>query len=1133
MFITKQATYRLVLSWLFVTILGIPLQAQQAKYQLPSGYTTSQKTNTNIVPGVILTKLKPEFRHYTNNLAALKRNKILTPYLQQFEITRFEKLTPEATPPTEARNKQGIEMVDLSLIHIIHFNSTQPMQDLINGLIATGLVEYAEPQYIDQVLYIPSDTLADPDKAQGLLLKRINAYKAWEVEKGDTNVVIGILDTGTELNHPDLAANIKYNWADPINGVDDDGDGYTDNFYGWDVGSNDNNPSWQVADHGVRVHGSSSATPDNVAGIAGTGFNCKSLPIKISNSSGSLVAGYAGISYAANHGVKVMNLSWGGYGSYSQTNQNYINYAAINKDVLIIAAAGNTEGELDFYPASYDNVISVTGLDTLTSPLYDTLYEVRKTFNFGGFGQSYSFNVDLASLEGGYSTRPGGIWQEFGGSSFASPTVAGAAALVRSKFPHLSALQAGEQLRVTGEILDTFDITRPESRYKTGRKLNMYKALTDTTLPSVRMRNLSVKSTFGTDLFNGDTITITNNFYNYLSGTNNLSIELISLNGHVTMLDNTSYLGKIDSLTYKNNLDDPFRFIINHGTPLGQVIDLVMIMRDPTKNYYDFQGFKIFVNPTYLKLDTNQLKTTVTANGRIGYNVYETSPPSQGLGVNYQNNALLYEAGLMIGTSTTKVSDCIRGDFATIDKEFKSVENVHYVKSSLKDQEAYTVFNDSNAASIIGIEVAQRSYAWKNSPNDKFVVLEYQITNQSSATYDSLAAGIFADWDIASYQYNRADWDDARKIAYTYSLEGGTKVAGISLLTDNAPSCYSLDHTSVDEDNINPNDGFTTEEKFRSIAKGVFKKQAGATGFGADVSQVIGAKVYNFAPGDSVTIAFAIIVADNMFELMEVAEQAKNKFVSIKQGPVPVLSDVTICRQDTIDVTLTPTNGNLFAFFQDPPPAAPVHIGSSYTMTEVSQNDTLYIANKDSLFLSDLKTVYIKKDPMMLAYYPGTDTISLPKGSSLLLVNQSYATSSILWDLGDGASETSNYVSHVYDTEGYYTVYLSGTSASECKDTLRRIVKVETLTGLQNSLNGNTLNFYPNPVVNTLTIDFANNKIPDDLSLELINAIGHSVFISEKGSHHTHLDLSAYPSGIYYLKLKSRGSEVSQKIIKN
>jgi serine protease len=1104
-----------------------------AQYTKKKGVEISHSVNSNnasIVPGMLIVKLKPEYRHYSNNLSALLKHPLLSEHFKKHRVQKFEKLFPHSKTPAEGLNKYHKKRTDISLMHAIVFNPETPVTEMIKTLMASGLVEYAEPQYIEGLMYLPNDPLSQPDSIGYLQLERINAYKAWDIEKGDPNVVIGVIDTGTELTHPDLINNVKYNTADPIDGLDNDGDGYTDNYHGWDLGMNDNDPTWQVNTHGIRVQGACSATPENNFGIAGTGFNCKCIPIKITNSSGSLTVPYQGIIYAADHGVKVMNVSWGGYGAYSQASQDIVNYAALDNDVLVVAAGGNSEGELDFYPASYDNVLSATGLDTIYSPALDTIVEIRKTFPlFPGAGMSYSFNVDVASIETGFSTNSGGVINAFGASSFCSPTAAGAGALVRSRYPLLSGLQVAQLLRVTGVILDTFDVTRPESRYKTGRKLDMYAALTNTTTPAVRMESYSLSSKFGTtNFFSGDTVTITSDFFNYLSPTNNLSIKMMCINGYGTMLDSISVLGNIDSLDIKNNTSDPFKIVINQNAGPGQLIELVMIMTDPATNYYDYQGFKISVNPSTLSLDTNKIKTTITSAGRIGYNTFSAT---EGLGVSYLNNDLLYESGFMIGTSTTKVSDCVRNTVSA-DDEFKPVKTVRYADPSSKDMEAISVFNDSLATSIIGVKIKQRSYEWKNTPNDKFAILEYEITNQSATTYDSIFAGIFADWDIFSYADNRADWDDQHQLAYTFCTQGGTKVAGIALLTDNAASCFSMDNSPMGGNNINPNDGFTTSEKFNTMARGVFRKQAGMSGYGNDVSQVVAARITNFAPGDSETVAFAIIAADNITELITYAQNARDKFVSIKQGPVPSAPNVTICRKDTVDITISPVTGNNFAFFTSPPPASPVHTGNSFTMTNVYAADTIYIANSDSLFYSALKPVYIQKDNMTLDFYPNADTTSIPKGGNLLLVNQSTGTSSISWDFGDGNTATGSSASHVYNTKGFYDIKLIAVSPMSCNDTLTRVLKVGNVTDVEESLNGAELEFYPNPVSSALIVDFSNNTPPENLSIEVMNNLGITLYQSSIKTKNTMVDVSGYPAGIYYIKLKSGDAVVCKRIVK-
>ena len=130
----------------------------------------------------------------------------------------------------------------------------------------------------------------------------IKAYQGWNITKGDSNVVIGVIDTGVKMDHPDLQKNLKRNAADPVNGIDDDNNGFVDDYEGWDFSNNDNGAappatSWSSgfdAPHGTVMAGVSSAITDNATGIASVGFNCRYIPIKVYGDNGGLFAGLRG-----------------------------------------------------------------------------------------------------------------------------------------------------------------------------------------------------------------------------------------------------------------------------------------------------------------------------------------------------------------------------------------------------------------------------------------------------------------------------------------------------------------------------------------------------------------------------------------------------------------------------------------------------------------------------------------------------------------------------------------------------------------------------------------------------------------------------------------------------------------------
>jgi len=324
----------------------------------------------------------------------------------------------------------------------IELDSTINLDFALRKLMQTGFFEYVEKWVIPELLYTPNDAYVNNQ----YYLSNIRAFQAWDIWKGDTNMVIGITDTGIDFNHPDLWSSVKYNYNDPIDGIDNDMDGFVDNFKGWDFGTNDNDPQYQTIGHGVHVSGIAAATADNMYGIAGVGFKCKILPIKIDNAYGGLSGAYAGVIYAAEHGAKVINCSWGST-YFTQFGQDIIDYVSETCGALVVAACGNTGSEINYYPASYRYVLSVAATDV----------NDKKWTN-----SSYSTNVDLtAPGHNVFSTWPGPGFVSSSGTSMAAPIVSAAAALVASYYPQLNMLQVAERLRTTADVIDTIAANSP------------------------------------------------------------------------------------------------------------------------------------------------------------------------------------------------------------------------------------------------------------------------------------------------------------------------------------------------------------------------------------------------------------------------------------------------------------------------------------------------------------------------------------------------------------------------------------------------------------------------------------------------------------------------------------------------
>jgi len=334
-------------------------------------------------------------------------------------------------------------------------------------------------------IYLPYQWYVDSPGAD------IHLTDAWDVERGSPAVVIGIMDTGVDTSHPDLASQIWTNPGEiPGNGLDDDANGYLDDVHGWDFGNADNDPNpHAVYDstgidagfHGTFVAGIAAAATNNGDGIAGAGWNCRILPLKVVDTAGdiTLSAVTEAFGYAGRMGVDVLNMSFGGRGEpgVPEYFQALVD-AATEKGVVCVAAAGNDTSDVPVYPAACDNVLSVAATDAS---------DARAEFsNFGpwvdvaapgaamwsSICRNYTFNLINQFLYifafGWDGVNP---YMYGDGTSFASPLAAGVCALVRSHQPSWTPGTVIHHVMATG---DTVVYDQP-----IGLKLNAFRAVSD------------------------------------------------------------------------------------------------------------------------------------------------------------------------------------------------------------------------------------------------------------------------------------------------------------------------------------------------------------------------------------------------------------------------------------------------------------------------------------------------------------------------------------------------------------------------------------------------------------------------------------------------------------------------------
>jgi serine protease len=827
--------------------------------QLVSRYTIPENvTPSDYLEKTVVLRLKPQYRGLIT--ASSVDHSGLSTFLQSIGAATPSKRFPNHQPPAREFNERGEKLEDLSLIYSFTYTANTPLEKVLNRLLSLGLFEYAEPWFVPKTCYTPND----PSIVFQYPLTKLDAFNAWNVSMGDTNVVVGITDTGTELTHADLG-NIKFNYADPINGVDNDGDSYVDNFRGWDLGENDNDPSFNANAHGVHVSGLAAATTDNNTGIAGVGFKCKFLPVKIANATGALTMAYDGIVYAADHGCAIINCSWGGTGG-GQFGQNIINYATINQNSLVVAAAGNNGALQDFFPASYNYVISVAGTNN-----NDQKWS----------GSNYGYNIDVcAPGDAIYSTWAGNGYTISSGTSMASPIAAGAAAIIKTMFPAYTALQVGEQLKVTCDNIYPSNPAVLSEKLGTGR-VNLYKAITQTGSPSVVNTVRTITDNNDNAFVANDTLRIRGDFTNYLSPTSNLTVTLSTSASGVTILDNSTTLGAIPTLGVANNNTDPFTVRVLPTAPLNSNILFKLTMTDGT--YSAIQFFYVTVNVDYINIAINDVATTITSKGLIGYN---QDQQAEGLGFTYMGgNTLLYEASLMIGTSGTQVSDRARSTTATPDADFLSLVNVHRVIPDLVSEfDVEGVFNDNGSAAPLPVVVTHNAYAWSIPGHRKYVIVNYKIKNNGAGALNNMYAGIFADWDIMNYNLNKGNVDNVNSMGYCWSTEAAGLYAGIKLLTQTPFVHYAIDNITGGGGGADLSNGYDGNEKYLTLSNN--RATSGGTGGGNDVCHVVSSGPFNLAAGDSITVAFALIAGDSLLDIQNSAINAQIMYDSVPVGMV-------------------------------------------------------------------------------------------------------------------------------------------------------------------------------------------------------------------------------------------------------
>jgi len=408
---------------------------------------------------------------------------------------------------TAVRTRTGSRLVERLVaakpgrraVERVHIPAGQTQAQAIAALEAQPGVAYAEPNWI----LTKSDVSNDPSWTGGQLWGMggnlttpastygSQAAEAWAAgATGSSSVYVGVIDEGIDVSHPDLAANVWQNPYDPVNGVDDDGNGYIDDTNGWDFVNNDRGVYDAGLDnHGTHVSGTIGGVGGNGIGVAGVNWNVTLISGKFLGSGGGSIANAVkAIDYMTDlkvrHGLDIVatSNSWGG-GGYSLAMQDAINRAA-KADILFIAAAGNSGTNNDTtasYPANYSSLVNGSAVSAAT---YDNVVSVAAIDSAGAiasWSQYGATTVDLGAPGVSIlSTLPGATYGVYSGTSMATPHVSGAAALMAATWGYRG---AALKTALLNAVTPTTSLT---GKTATGGRLDLSKVApgTDVTSPT-------------------------------------------------------------------------------------------------------------------------------------------------------------------------------------------------------------------------------------------------------------------------------------------------------------------------------------------------------------------------------------------------------------------------------------------------------------------------------------------------------------------------------------------------------------------------------------------------------------------------------------------------------------------------
>ena len=574
---------------------------------------------------------------YENGIAQTGKP-ALDALLKKYQVSKLEKGFKSAT----ARNVVG--ETDLSRVYSAEFKAPKEwdalwsmigdftvLPEIISGDLAS--INYPLESNPQWDAYSPDDTRY----GEQWFIPKIQADYAWGLWRpatpGDPEVLVGVVDTGFDTEHQDLQGVLYLNPGEDLNhngvvdpsdenNVDDDGNGYRDDFYGWDFADNDNDirppdaGPYQELSHGTHCSGIIGASTDNATGVAGISFRSKVIATKQARDTDlenpGIYYGYDGILYVAQLGAKIINCSWGG-GYLSTYERNILDNVSDNYHAIVVGAAGNDERDNDIYPqypSDYSKCICVAATTLGDKKAYYSNWGSVVDISAPGGEGAVSSSAILSTIHdnaGSYTA-----WQ---GTSMAAPVVSGAFALLKAWFPTASRQWLIDELLVNA---DNIDDQNPDYLGELGSgRLNVYNAIARNSFPylTITAHSSEVYNDDGDGQLNpGESANLNLTIHNddmYLDAAST-TVTLSTTSPYITFVDDNQALGSIAAGNTVSTTSGDLRFSFTEDAPMESLYVQVTMQANPSADhpysYTDSVGVICTLNQTGFPATDSEVK---------------------------------------------------------------------------------------------------------------------------------------------------------------------------------------------------------------------------------------------------------------------------------------------------------------------------------------------------------------------------------------------------------------------------------------------------------------------------------------------------------------------------------------------